>query len=630
MKVIATAGHVDHGKSALVEALTGTHPDRLKEEKEREMTIDLGFAWLDLPGGERVGIIDVPGHIDFIDNMLAGMGGIDAVLVVVAADEGIMPQTREHAAILDLLGIEQGVVVITKTDLVEDAEWLDFVKEDVLNLLGGTSLSEAEIVAVSARTGEGLDQLKDALEQVLRSSPARMDVGKPRLPIDRTFTIPGFGTIVTGTLADGSFAVGDEVLILPGDKRGRIRALQSHHEELELAVPGSRVAINIAGVDVEDVVRGRVVTKPGGYQLTRRMDVHVRVLEDAPQEIKHDQQLKFFHLTSQNQARVRLLGAERIERGETGWVQLELPEGVVAAMGDPFILRRPSPGATLGGGEIVDPHPARRHRRKDKAVVQRLEQLLSGGPGEKIEAILKRSGAMKLSEIALAANLELEQVQLAAAPLISTGRVLTIHGSGSEGGEDAILMDRGTWDSLVANVIVDIQGYHRRFPLRHGIPSQELKSKLPVDGKLKNAILNLIARNGIVDLQGEFVAVHGFQPKPTKQEATKLADIMQVLAQNPYATPSTKELKGIAGEELLGYMQEEGLVVSLGEDVILSEATYRQMVKEVMEKLHDGGTVTIAEVRDMFGTSRKYALALMEHLDQIKLTVRDGDIRRLA
>jgi selenocysteine-specific elongation factor len=630
MKVLATAGHVDHGKSALVEALTGTHPDRLKEEREREMTIDLGFAWLDLPGGERVGIIDVPGHIDFIDNMLAGVGGIDAVLVVVAADEGIMPQTREHVAILDLLGVERGLGVVTKVDLVEDAEWLDFVKEDVHSLLGGTSLRGAEIVTVSAHTGEGLDDLKQALKRVVLSSPPRMNMGKPRLPIDRSFTIAGFGTIVTGTLADGNFAVGDEVLILPGAKDGRIRALQTHHEEIELAIPGSRVAINIAGVDVEEVERGRVVTKPGQYQLTRRMDVHLRVLADAPQEIKHDQQVKFFHYTAQRQARVRLLGADRIERGETGWVQLEFQEAVVAAMGDPIIVRRPSPGATLGGGEVVDPHPARRHRRKDQAIIHRLDQLLNGGPDEMIEAALKRSGAMKLSAVAEFANLDPEEVQLAARRLVSNGRVVEIQGSDKEGNGDKILIDKATWDSILERLRIILQDYHRRFPLRRGIPTQELRSKVPADSKLKKAVLKIAEREGVVDILGEHVAMHGFKPQPTDREAGQIEEIMRVLAQDPYATPSTKDLKGILGDELLGYMHAEALVVSLSEDVIVSEEAYRKMVHEVMLKLQEGGTVTIAEVRDMFDTSRRYALALMEHLDHIKLTVREGDLRRLA
>ncbi|UCD99574.1 MAG: selenocysteine-specific translation elongation factor, partial [Chloroflexota bacterium] len=277
MHVIGTAGHVDHGKSTLIESMTGINPDRLKEEREREMTIDLGFAWMDLPNGEQIGIVDVPGHRDFIENMLAGVGGIDAALFVIAADEGVMPQTREHLAILDILQINSGVIALTKIDLVNDQDWLDLVEEDIRGVLKGTVLEHSPIVRVSARNGEGLSELLEKLGEVIVGSPPRQDIGRPRLPIDRVFSIAGFGTVVTGTLSDGHFLVGEEVEILPGGIRSRIRGLQTHKQKEEIALPGSRTAINISGVALEDIRRGDVVIHPGDYQPTRRVDVRFRL-----------------------------------------------------------------------------------------------------------------------------------------------------------------------------------------------------------------------------------------------------------------------------------------------------------------------------------------------------------------
>ncbi|MRR52612.1 MAG: selenocysteine-specific translation elongation factor, partial [Rhodocyclaceae bacterium] len=287
MHVIGTAGHVDHGKSTLVAALTGTHPDRLKEEQEREMTIDLGFAWLTLPDGEPVGIVDVPGHRDFIENMLAGVGGIDAALFVIAADEGVMPQTREHLAILDLLQVQNGVVALTKVDLAPDADWLDLVEEDVRQALRGTVLEQAPIVRVSARAHSGLDELRQALADCLAHTQPRPDLGRPRLPIDRVFSIAGFGTVVTGTLQDGRFKVGDEIEVLPAGKRGRIRGLQTHKQKEDVAVPGSRTAVNISGVDLDEVQRGDVMAHTGKYRPTQRIDVYFRLLKDAAGPLAH-------------------------------------------------------------------------------------------------------------------------------------------------------------------------------------------------------------------------------------------------------------------------------------------------------------------------------------------------------
>ena len=317
MHILGTAGHVDHGKSTLIAALTGTHPDRLKEEKAREMTIELGFASMKLPNSEEVGIIDVPGHRDFIGNMLAGIGGIDAVLLVVAADEGVSAQTREHLAIVDLLDIKRGVIVLTKTDLVQDPDWLELVSMDIRELVQPTSLATAPIVSVSARTGFGIPELLDQIEITLNGIPSRKDLGKPRLPVDRVFTLTGFGTVVTGTLLDGSLKIGDEVVCLPRGKTGRIRGLQNHHHKLQKIDPGFRAAVNIVNLSLQDIERGDVIAHPGDYKPTNLLDAHFRLLKDSPFHLKHNLEVKLFLGSSETTARIRLLGSQGLKPGES-------------------------------------------------------------------------------------------------------------------------------------------------------------------------------------------------------------------------------------------------------------------------------------------------------------------------
>ncbi|HIE25366.1 MAG TPA: selenocysteine-specific translation elongation factor, partial [Anaerolineales bacterium] len=375
MRVIGTAGHVDHGKSTLISALTGVHPDRLKEEQEREMTIELGFGWLTLPDGEEIGIVDVPGHRDFIGNMLAGVGGIDAVILVIAADEGVMPQTKEHLAILDLLQIPGGLIALTKTDLVPDPEWLDLVESDIRETLAGTALENAPFVRVSSKDGTGLENLLATLSKLLQDKPARLDLGRPRLPIDRVFSIAGFGTVVTGTLTDGNLSLGDEVLILPSEKKGRVRGLQTHKKKEEISTPGSRTAVNISGISLEDIRRGEVLTKPGQYQTTRRLDARFRLLDDISKPIKHNTEVKLFVGASETIATLRLLGVETLLPGTEAWIQLETRDPIIAPRGDRYILRRPSPSETLGGGEIIDDNPKGRHKRFDKDVIKKLTSL---------------------------------------------------------------------------------------------------------------------------------------------------------------------------------------------------------------------------------------------------------------
>lgn len=369
---IATAGHVDHGKSALVRAMTGMEPDRLAEEKRREMTIDLGFAWLTLPGVGSAGIIDVPGHHDFIENMLAGIGGIDAVMLVIAADEGIMPQTREHLTILDLLGVSRGLVALTKIDLADDQSWLTLVEDEIRHTLEHTTLSAAPIIPVSALTGAGFDDLRAALAEILQQSPPPLDSGHPRLPIDRVFTLSGFGTVVTGTLRGGSLRAGEEVELLPGRITGRIRGLQNHKQSITQAQAGVRTAANLAGISHDQISRGMVLTRPGQWQTTSLIDARLTIAKSAIRALKHQTAIKFHWGSAAINGYVRLLDADEAEAGAVVWSQLVLEQPLALADGDRFILRIPSPEMTIAGGSVVDSHPARRWRRRDLRTLTRL------------------------------------------------------------------------------------------------------------------------------------------------------------------------------------------------------------------------------------------------------------------
>jgi selenocysteine-specific elongation factor len=629
MRVIGTAGHVDHGKSTLVQALTGMNPDRLREERERQMTIDLGFAWMTLPGGEEVGIIDVPGHRDFIENMLAGVGGIDAALLIIAADEGVMPQTREHLAILDLLQVHRAVVALAKLDLVRDAGWLQLVQEEARQLLEGSGLAGSPIVPLSAVSGEGLAELKASLVQVLASAPRRRDLGRPRLPVDRAFSMSGFGTVVTGTLVDGSLEVGQEVEILPSGLRARVRGLQTHKTAVQAAVPGSRVAANLAGVEVRQIRRGDVLVPPAGEQATRRLDVSFRLLSDAPQRIQHDRTAKLFLGAAQRMARARLLGVQELQPGEQGWLQLELDEPVIARRGDRFILRRASPGATLGGGVVADPHPGRRHRRFDPETLTHLQRLLSGKPAEVLQETLAGMGVAELGTALQASGLDPRSAELALKELLRDQELIVIGAEGAAPAPEQPVMARRTWDRMVEQVRHSLEAYHRANPVRAGMPQEQLKRALGVPAHAQARVLERLVKAGQVAERDGLMRLPDFQVRLTAEQRQAADALLDRFRGAPYATPSWKESLEAVGEDLLNYLLESGALVRLSEDVLLGSSALEGMVRRVRSELESRGQITVAEVRDLFSTSRKYALALMEHLDRAGMTQRQGDVRRL-
>ena len=631
MRVIGTAGHVDHGKSTLVEALTGTHPDRLKEEREREMTIDLGFAWMDLPGGEEVGIVDVPGHRDFIENMLAGVGGIDAALFVVAADEGVMPQTREHLAILDLLQVQGGIVALTKIDLVNDLEWLDLVEDEIRQVISGTVLENAPIVRVSARSGEGIAEIAKAISECLAEKPERPDLEKPRLPVDRVFTIAGFGTIVTGTLLDGRLQIGDEVEILPQGRHGRVRGLQSHKKKEQVAIPASRTAVNITGISVDQIHRGDVLVHPGDYQASRRMDVYFRLLPDASQPLEHNTQVKLFIGSAEVMARVRLLGSEVLHPGEQGWLQLELRKPVVAVRGDHYILRKPSPGETLGGGSVVDPKPMGRHKRFAKEIIERLETLTQGSPTDVLLHSLLVSGISPLNQVVTLSNLDRNVAVEALNELIKSEQLIMIENQEGEIiiDSDKLVSGKGYWNQITSKAIQEVDRYHHAYPLRIGMPREELKSRLKIPAKWFNALLDKLVHNGALEESGPLVYMPGHQVRFTPQQDKTVEEFMVRFQSSPYAPPSIKETQAKIGEDLYNALVDLGRLVPVSPEVVFRRQDYDHMVEEVRRLLELNDSITAAQVRDHFNTSRRYALALLEYLDAIGITVRQGDVRHM-
>lgn len=629
MRVIGTAGHVDHGKSTLVAALTGTHPDRLKEEQAREMTIELGFAWMTLPDGEEVGIVDVPGHRDFIENMLAGVGGIDAALFVVAADEGVMPQTREHLSILDILQIQGGVIAITKVDMIDDPDWVDLVEMDVRDAVKGTILQDAPIVRVSARERIGLEDLKQALSACLAEREPRPDLGRPRLPIDRVFTMSGFGTIVTGTLVDGQLSIGGEIEVLPSGLRGRVRGLQSHKQKETLAMPGSRTAVNISGIDFDQIERGQILAYPDKYRTTSLVDLRFRLLPDISAPIRHNTQVKFFIGTSEVVARLRLLGVEELLPGQEGWIQLELRLPVIAVRGDRYILRRPSPSETLGGGVVVDPQPDRRHKRFAKEVIARLESLQHGTPAEILLQACLALGAVTIRDAAARARLSADQVEQAVQELLASRQIIFLDQNRQSQQDDALIIAFSTWSTLSRSAFEQVSKYHLSHPLRKGIPKEELKSRLKMLPRIFNLAIRLwVAENKLVEY-GTLISLPEHQVQFTQQQNNLIRDLLNNFARSPYSPPSVKDCISSVGEDVYFALVDSGDLIQVSPDVVFVKKDYEVMQTAVKEIILNEGSIAVVQFRDRFQTSRKYALGFLEHLDSIGFTLRDGDVRRL-
>lgn len=617
MRVIGTAGHVDHGKSTLVQRLTGIDPDRLAEEKKRALTIDLGFAWLHLPSGEILGVVDVPGHRDFVANMLAGVGGIDAVLFVVAADEGVMPQTREHLAILDLLDVKNGLVVLTKTDLIDDPDWLTLIEMDVQEMLVGTCLENAAMIPVSANTGAGIPELLSALNHLLDDIPVPQDINQPRLPVDRVFTMSGFGTVVTGTLLGGRLKIGDEIEFQPSGVRGRIRGLQSYQKQVDIAYPGSRVAVNIVGVNRDEVTRGETLTIPGQITPTSLLDARLRHLPDAGKPLRHNAEVKVFVGTAESVARIRLLDHDEIHPGETGWVQIRLEKPLALTHGDRFILRYPSPPLTIGGGLIVDPHPEKRWKRFRSSVIERLQMLLNGTPGQRVAQSAEGNEPVKRSVLQQMSGYSAAIFEDALAESLDEGLLVEL--------QPGRYLAASSFHHLLRETRRTVMRFHDSFPLRAGIPREELRSRLGVKGATLNGLLSHLEQE--ITSEGTLVRHSMHQVMFNAKQQEHIDQLMRIISQNPYSPPSVAESLQIVGEAVLRALVEMGRMVQVQSDVIFTLEAYDEMVAVVLKIIEQNGSVDAKTLRDQFQTTRKYAIALLEHLDSTGVTRREGDVR---
>src|SRR5579871_5115144 len=630
MRVIGTAGHVDHGKSTLIRALTGIDPDRLQEEKERGMTIDLGFAWLRLPNGVEVSIVDVPGHERFIHNMLAGVGGIDIALLVIAADEGIMPQTREHVAILDLLGISNGVVALTKRDLVDD-EWLDLVQADVEEFLQSTSLRDAPIVPCSATTRVGLDTLVDVIQRLLEKERARPTTGRPRLPIDRVFTVAGFGTVVTGTLIDGEMHLGQELEVQPGGLRSRVRGLQSHRKKLENVPAGTRTAINLTGLAVEDLRRGQVLASPGSLRPTRAVDARLRLIRDG-HPIRHNTEVSFHTGAAETLGKLSLLDRDELQPGEEAWVQVRLQDEVALARGDLFVLRLPSPSRTIGGGTVVESH-AKRHRRRQANILEQLEVLAQGSPDEIVLERLRAREPSDVEGLVSRSGLPASEVRAAIGRLLADGEVLLVDASNGAARVDArsFVATPAGWQRLSSQVQTILSGFHTAYPLRRGLPKEELRTRLGADPRLFVRELERLKADGVATEDGPFVRLQTHTVSFSPAEEAQLASLLGVLQEAGVSPPDRGDLEAELriSSEVIDAAIADGRLVEVAAGLMYDRATLEAIVGRIREDIAANGARTVAQIRDLLDASRKYTLALVTYTDEHKITRRVGDTRVL-
>jgi selenocysteine-specific elongation factor len=629
--VMGTAGHIDHGKTSVIRALTGIDCDRLAEEKKRGITIELGFAHLDLPGAEQVGVVDVPGHERFVKNMVAGAAGIDFVLLVVAADEGIMPQTREHLDICRLLGIDQGLVALTKTDLA-DPELLELVTEETREYLEGTVLSGASMIPVSARTGEGLDRLRAALADTvanLAAHPRRSDLF--RLPVDRVFTLKGHGTIVTGTLVSGEIAGGEDVTLYPGGLAAKVRSLQVHDAEASRAEAGQRTAVNLAGLDVGRISRGDTLARPGTLVPSDTWDVELEMLASAPAALRHRKEFHLHHGSREMLARVLFLDRDKLKAGERCLCQLKLPEPVAAVRGDRVVLRSFSPLRTIAGGRVVNPLGTKIKRWSRE--LDRLETLAGGDPAEVVATRLDMAGArgLDLTRLKLVSGLESRALEKLLQDLASRQEVFRFDA------ERQAYVSAGTVRDLAGTVVQALEAFHEEHPEREAMPRSRLASGAlrRTDPKLLHFLLERLVRQGELEALGDGLRLPG-HTATWAADSARLRD--QVLARHVEAGLTPPNIKDLSQElgtddktlrQVLEMLREHGDLAKVGQDMYFHSAALEGLKDLVTGHLAEHGEMGAPQFKELTGLTRKYLIPLLEYLDKEKVTMRVGDVRRL-
>jgi selenocysteine-specific elongation factor len=625
--VIGTAGHIDHGKSSLVQALTGIDPDRLKEEKERGITIDIGFAHLDLGEGLTLGIVDVPGHERFVKNMLAGVGGIDLVMLVVAADEGVMPQTREHLAICQLLRVRSGLVVLTKADLAEP-EWRELVQEDVRGFLGGSFLEGAPILPVSAKTGEGLPALREALATLARAVPVRDTDATFRLPIDRVFTIRGFGTVVTGTVAAGRLALDERVEVYPRGLQAKVRGIQTHGQPVSTAVAGQRAAVNLQGVERAAITRGDVLSLPGLIEPTYMLDATCELLRDAPAPLRTRQRVRLHVGTSEVMARVHPVAGPTIEPGQTGYVQLRLEAPVVALPRDRYVIRSYSPMVTIGGGELLDVAPSK--ARRGPALAGRLRALGATDPSAVLEAHVQRigGGGVRTAELRARTPFGPEALRGHLQDLVARGRIFVVDREWYVHSESAERLRRETEAALAA--------FHAREPLKPGMSKEELRTRLGgLEERVFLALLDRFAASGVLVVDRDKVRGAGHAVRLTPEQQAASDRIEAEFREAGVAPPTLDEafsklgLAGPSAQAVAQLLVDGRRLVRIREGLYFHAEPLQEAVGRVAAFLREHRAITPQEIKDLLGISRKYAIPLLEWLDSQRLTIRVGDKRVL-
>lgn len=629
--ILGTAGHIDHGKTTLMKALTGVDLDRLKEEKERGITIELGFTSLTLPGGQRVGIIDVPGHEKFIKNMVAGVGGIDIVLLVIAADEGVMPQTREHLDICRLLAIRKGLIALTKIDLV-DSDWLEMVTEDIRQFVKGTFLDGAPVIPLSSATGQGIPELLSALERIVADIHERPASGILRLPIDRVFTMKGFGTVVTGTLMAGIVSVGDEVEILPAGITAKVRGIQVHNESAASVGAGLRTAINLQGTEKALIERGDVLTSPGTTLPTRRIDAWIDYLESASQPLKNRTKIRLHTGTSEIMGEVRVLHGEEIIPGESGFIQIILETPLVVFPHDRYVLRSYSPVHTIGGGEILDNLPGR-HKRFSEEVIEHLNILKQGNLQEGVLVFCQEAGRKGLSGSQIQARLGMEpsRQQALIEELLCGGQIVSFS-------RDPLhITTPQTVKELEQRILEELKAYHSKNPLKMGMLREELRARLPYDTspKLFSYVADKLAERKKIGLSKEYLFLSGRSPVLQDVQKDLQKKILDIYSKEALMPPTLKDLiekllvseKEISG--LLDLLVREGHLVKVSEELFFDAQAVQKLTGDVTSYLEKNGEITTQGFKELTGLSRKFMIPLFEYLDKARVTVRIGDKRVL-
>lgn len=629
--VLGTAGHIDHGKTALVKALTNVDTDRLPEEKARGITIELGFAAFDLPGGIHCSVIDVPGHERFVRTMVAGVGGIDLVMLVIAADEGIMPQTREHLDICRLLGVRSGVVALTKCDLVT-AEWLDLITVEVRRFLTGTFMEAAPIVPLSSRTGAGIDLFRTELAAIARELEQKTSAGPFRLPVDRVFSLPGFGTVVTGTLLSGTVAPGDEAELLPASIPCRIRGIQTHGEKAVSGEAGSRLALNLHGVDHDQVRRGDVVVPRGVYRTTRVVDVSLHHLASAPRPLKNRASVRLHSATYDLPATVILLDRDLLEPGTTAYAQMRLSRPALLVHGDPFVLRMSSPPATIAGGRVLDPFPPG-GRRRCRDLFELLGSLAAGSPGETISGMItgSRLSGITREELLARSGLTPNQLDGVLSALVTDGTAVQIVR------EPDKYLGRTAFASLCTTLLDTVTEFCAHHPLRKGIGKEELKMRLPArsDRRALTPCLAALEREGTVVVEHDLVRRAGTTDASGGCEPDISVRIREALEKGGTEPPFAGALSGLLGvpektvQEHLALLAGQGQVIKVKSDVYFSPEALTGIKEALVAHLAAHGSISLPEFRELTGLSRKFMIPVLEYFDSKKLTIRVGEKRIL-